>query len=318
VTGPGRHAHGTGRVPPVLLLVFNRPAPTLQVLSALRQAQPSRLYVAADGPRPDRPGDVDDCAEVRRIIRGVDWRCRVTTLYRKENLGCHPAVRGALDWFFQHEDEGIILEDDCLPSLSFFQYATELLARFRDDPRVMHVTGNCFQVPQPYGPASYHFSQVALVWGWATWRRAWQRFDASSRGWPALRDGKGFKKLFPQAAERRYWASHFDRLHARLLDNWDSQWLLSILLQGGFCATPAVNLVKNIGIGSAEATHTRGAIPFLQQFSAGELHFPLVHPTVVEVDHQADHSLYMNCFRHWEAGRHGWRARIRRVLGRSQ
>jgi len=122
-------------ISPVLFLIFNRPDTTTRVFEAIRAARPERLYVAADGPRMTREGEAERCAEARRIATAVDWPCEVKTLFRETNLGCRAAVSGAITWFFEHEEEGIILEDDCLPDPSFFPYCTELLAHYRDTGR---------------------------------------------------------------------------------------------------------------------------------------------------------------------------------------
>src|SRR5271169_304080 len=145
-------------------------------MEAIRRAQPPRLYVAADGPR-DRPGEPRRCEEVRRIATAVDWPCDVKTLFRDQNLGLRRAVASAIDWFFESEEEGIVLEDDCLPSLDFFRFCTELLERYRTDTRVMAICGSSYVNPGSNHTASYYFSYYADVWGWATWRRAWQLYD---------------------------------------------------------------------------------------------------------------------------------------------
>src|SRR4051812_29566436 len=163
---------------PVLFVIFNRPETTRQVFEAIRTAKPSRLYIAADGPRKNKPGEDQKCQEAREIVKAVDWDCEVKTLFSKENLNCGRGPATAFTWFFEHEEEGIILEDDCLPTQSFFRFCQELLERYRYDYRVMHIGGNNFlngwQRDQDY---SYYFSLSGHIWGWATWRRAWQMFD---------------------------------------------------------------------------------------------------------------------------------------------
>ena len=149
---------------PALFLVFNRPDTTARVFEALRAARPARLYVAADGPRPNREGEAARCDDVRRIATQVDWPCKVTTLFRDRNLGCRIGVSTAIDWFFEHEEEGIVLEDDCLPSTSFFPYCAELLARYRHDERVMCVSGDNFQLGREVTQYSYYFSRNIHCW----------------------------------------------------------------------------------------------------------------------------------------------------------
>src|SRR5690349_2048344 len=135
----------------ILFLVFNRPETTARVFEAIRAAQPPRLYVAADGPRASRIGESERCDLTRRIASAVDWPCDITTLFRAANLGCKNAVSSAISWFFEHEEEGVILEDDCLPDPSFFRYCDELLAHYRDDTRIGLISGNNFQFGKTHG-----------------------------------------------------------------------------------------------------------------------------------------------------------------------
>src|SRR5688572_20529443 len=163
---------------PVLFLIFNRPAVTKQVFEAIREMRPTRLYIAADGPRPAIPNELDNCRKAREAALAVDWECQVKTLFRDKNLGCGRGPSTAITWFFEHETEGIILEDDCMPSPSFFSYCAELLARYRDDTRIMHIAGTNLEKPQQRDQEhSYHFSNFTYCWGWATWRRAWKFHD---------------------------------------------------------------------------------------------------------------------------------------------
>ena len=168
---------------PVLFLIFNRPETTEIVFSVIRKAEPPRLYVAADGPRPDYPNDAESCEIVRAIATDVNWDCKVKTLFRDQNLGCKLAASKAIDWFFEQELEGIILEDDCLPDQSFFWFCQELLGKYRDDTRIMHIGGTNFQFGKERTKYSYYFSRYAHVWGWASWRRAWKFYDVEMKNW---------------------------------------------------------------------------------------------------------------------------------------
>ena len=243
--------------PATLFLVFNRPETTARVFEAIRQARPARLYVAADGPRADRLAEAERCAEVRHIATQVDWPCELHTLFRDSNLGCREAVSSAITWFFEHEPEGIILEDDCLPHPSFFPFCQDLLARYRDDPRIMCITGNNFQDDMNGWPHSYYYSIYNHCWGWASWRRAWAEYDAElARFEPAgaRRILRGLSRVpgFVQA-----WMNNFESVHRGAVDSWAYVWTWSCWTQGGLTCTPRVNLVSNIGFG-ADATHTTG------------------------------------------------------------
>lgn len=168
---------------PVLLIIFKRPDTTRQVLQAIRQVKPRQLFVAADGPRPDHPDEAEKCHQTRAVIEEVDWKCEVQTLFQQRNLGCGPGpVTGpvtAITWFFHNVEQGIILEDDCLPDLSFFRFCEELLDRYRYTEQIMHISGNNFLYGRKRGSASYYFSKYTHVWGWATWRRAWKYLTSS-------------------------------------------------------------------------------------------------------------------------------------------
>ena len=181
----------------VLLVIFNRPETTQVVFEAIRKAKPPRLYVAADGPRTEVPSDAKKCKEAREIINQVDWDCEVKTLFREKGLGCGLGPSSAFTWFFEHEEDGIILEDDCLPSQSFFWFCEELLERYRHDNRVMHIGGNNFlngwQKDRDY---SYYFSNSGHIWGWATWRRAWKLFDFNISLYEKLKGKNYFQNFF--------------------------------------------------------------------------------------------------------------------------
>jgi hypothetical protein len=279
---------------PVLLLVFNRPDTTRQVLDALRRVRPRYLYVAADGPRPHRPADAALCRQVRELVQqAVDWPCELRTLYQDVNLNCGVGPATALSWFFGHESEGIILEDDCLPSADFFAFCRELLARYRHDERVMHIGGNNFsreaRQPQAPGADSYYFSGQVNSWGWATWRRAWHLYDFHLQLWPELERRGQLRQLYPSALERRYWLPRFRALHAavRPPDIWDYQWHFAVAAHSGLAVVPAVNLVRNIGFGD-EATHTFDAADAHADVPTAALRWPLQHPPAVLRDRPRD------------------------------
>ncbi|RTQ48952.1 nucleotide-diphospho-sugar transferase [Hymenobacter gummosus] len=279
---------------PVLLLVFNRPDTTRQVLAALRRLRPARLYVAADGPRAHRPADAALCQQVRELVlAGVDWPCELRTRFSEVNLNCGLGPATAISWFFGHESEGIILEDDCLPTPAFFRFCAEMLSRYRHDTRVLHVGGNNFsreaQRPQPAGADSYYFSGQVNSWGWATWRRAWHLFDFHLGLWPELERRGQLRQLYPSALERRYWLPKFRALHTAPTppDIWDYQWHFAVAAHAGLCIVPAVNLVRNIGFGQ-DATHTLHAGDSFADVPTAELRWPLQHPPTVLRDRPRD------------------------------
>lgn len=171
---------------PILFIIFNRPETTKAVFHEIRKNQPFQLFVAADGPRREIFEDIENCRKVREIIQLIDWECNVQTLFRDENLGCKIAVSSAIDWFFSQVDEGIILEDDCLPDQSFFPFCQELLEKYRYDAKIMMIGGSNFQFNKNKFEYSYYFSRYFHIWGWASWKRAWQFYDVEMKAWPEI------------------------------------------------------------------------------------------------------------------------------------
>ena len=172
--------------PPVLLIIFNRPEHTRRALAAIRRVRPRSLLVVADGPR--SAAEATLCARTRDVISEVDWDCTVLRSYSEKNLGCGIRVHTGIDWAFSQFEDLIVLEDDCIPDPSFFSFCEQLLEYYRDDERVMHISGNNFQPDQPSTSYGYYFSKYTHAWGWATWRRAWKHFDWALEHWPELRN----------------------------------------------------------------------------------------------------------------------------------
>lgn len=240
---------------PILFLVFNRPEVTARVFEAIRAARPSRLFVAADGPRPDRDGEAARCEETRRIATSVDWPCEVKTLFRSENLGCGQGVSEAITWFFEHVAEGIILEDDCLPHPDFFPFCASMLARYRDDPRVLTISGDHFLPRTLNNEASHYFSKYVQIWGWATWRRTWQAYDFALTSVPEAEWHQIINRSCALPIESGYWLEVFRAMRAGAIDTWDFQLLFSCWKLDGIHVAPRHNLISNLGYGP-DATHT--------------------------------------------------------------
>jgi hypothetical protein len=244
---------------PILFLVFNRPEPTRQVFQAIREYQPSHLFVAADGPRPQASGEWRLCAETRAILKEVDWQCEVHTLFRDHNLGCGAAVSEAITWFFDQVEEGIILEDDCLPDSTFFSFCEEMLDRYRHHPEVGTVSGDNFlpralHMDQPYG-----FSKYVQIWGWATWRRFWKNYDFKLTGeWAEWE--KIVRRANPVQNQANYWLQIFNALRGGLIDTWDYQVMFSSWRHEYVHIFPGRNLITNLGYGG-DATHTNFQSP---------------------------------------------------------
>ncbi|MFD2146630.1 hypothetical protein [Mucilaginibacter antarcticus] len=277
----------------MLFIVFNRPETTIKVFAAIREARPTRLYIAADGPRPGNQSDIDNQKAVKEIVSKVDWACDVRTLYREHNLGCGKGPATAYDWFFEHEEEGIILEDDCLPDQSFFRYCQELLKKYRHDTKIMHIAGSNFQKgwksDEDY---SYYFSSYPHEWGWATWRRAWKLYDFDVKDYPELIKKDYFKGYFDSELEQKYRLSKIKNSYNNPNVNWwDYQWSFTLFSHSGLAIIPNTNMIENIGFG-ANATHTLSANDELKQNKAQPLEFPLKHPSFVIRDSKSDHRYF--------------------------
>jgi hypothetical protein len=241
---------------PVLLIIFNRPDTTQQVFDAIRLAEPRQLFVAADGPREGKNGEAEKCRRARGIVKQLDWDCEVKTLFQEKNLGCGLGPATAINWFFENVEEGIILEDDCLPHPDFFRFCEELLAHHRHNERIMEISGDNFQDGHKRGNASYYFSAYPHNWGWATWGRAWKHYNYG---------------LIPADEAKHVW---------------DRQWLISVARNNGLAIVPNVNLVSNIGSG-LDATHTTGVSKYAN-LPTESLAFPLVHPKINAPNRAAD------------------------------
>lgn len=264
---------------PVLLLVFNRLEHTRRVLKRLREVRPLRLYVHADGPRAHVHGEDEKVASVRALVQeAVDWPCAVQTFYREQNAGLRDGVYGALNWFFEQEEWGIVLEDDCWPDASFFPFCAELLERYRDDERIMHIGGsNLIDSRTKNLGVSYVFSRFSFVWGWASWRRAWQKMSPELDGLDDFTRAGTIRALVADPLAQGYMLEKFRVTQRRQNRSWGYAWFYSILKNNGLCIVPSVNLVQNVGVGEAGATNTTGKNE-AARLAAGRLEFPLQHP----------------------------------------
>lgn len=279
---------------PILLIGFNRPDFLRNQIEALSEVAPPVIYIAIDGPRATRPEEQTKCAETAKQIKKISWPCEIHTRIRKENLGCKFGPPDAISWFFSEVETGIILEDDCRPTPDFLRFASELLIRYKDDERVGMISGNNHYgfMSQPHD--SYRFSMNISIWGWASWRRAWELFD-------------GEPEHFREEAQQIFDATSLTKrgkhlgltFFAQVLSNqntWDTQWALSLLRHGMLSITPAVNLVANSGF-EVESTHTSGYHYDMPHFISTErLGFPLAHPADVSRDKTADRKHELRSF----------------------
>ncbi|MDO9551485.1 nucleotide-diphospho-sugar transferase [Rhodonellum sp.] len=282
---------------PVLLIIFNRPDHTQKVFDALKLIQPSNLYIAADGPRESNPLDLDRCKQTREIIKQIDWSCQLKTLFRDENLGCGKGPSDSISWLFSHEEYGIILEDDCVPDRSFFFFCDELLKKYKDDSRIMHIAGTnhnpTFVRDHDY---SYFFSQIGHMWGWATWGRAWKLFDYEMKRFNEVGVKNYFNDLYPNYLIRKYMIRKFSETYTgKIKGVWDYQWEFTRLINSGLTIMPKNNLVSNIGFG-ADATHTFSDNNNFSETRVQKLNFPLNHPPFIIKDRESERKHFYRMF----------------------
>lgn len=274
---------------PILFLVFNRIATTKKVFKSISNAKPPRLYIASDGPRLNRSDDDINVKAVRDFInQNINWDCEVKYLYRDNNLGCKEAVSEAITWFFDNEEQGIILEDDCLPSDSFYLYCQELLNKYKHHDDVYVISGDGRSTNRFKISGDYAFIKYPLIWGWASWSRVWKNYDKNIADWPDNKETLP-SKISNNYPTRVFWLDTFNKMYSKSIDTWDYQFSYLVLKNSAKCIIPAKNLISNIGFGS-DATHTKDKFSTSANVISYEISFPL------KEDISAKDSDYLNNF----------------------
>lgn len=279
---------------PVALFIFNRPETTRRVLDAIRPVKPAVMYVIADGPRVGNMNDNAQCAAARALIDAIDWDCTVHKQYAENNLGIRRSVESGLDWVFAREDSAIVLEDDCLPHPTFFHFCAELLERYRTDDRIFTISGTDLMGGKYSSLYSYRFSRYPVIWGWATWRRAWQFYDTDMRAWLRSMQSNWLEGYLGDERAAQYWAYLFNAEYIAHTD-WDYAWTFAAWQHDGLSIHPNVNLISNIGFG-ADATHTFNPNDRNANRPLQAIPFPLSHPTSTSRDVDADCLLEADIF----------------------
>lgn len=274
---------------PVLLLAFNRPQLTIQVLNSIAGYAPPALYVALDGPRAERTDDEQHSTQIKHIV--AEWEAanpatRVHRLFRESNLGCGRGVSSAISWFFENEPMGIVLEDDCLPNRSFFHFCQEMLHRYANEERVMHIGGSNHLHNAVPMESTYYFSNYPQIWGWAGWRRAWSKYSFEM---PEL------ERLFGLPAFKRYYKEDIFRMTASgQLNTWDIQWIYTFLLNNGLSVLTKYNFIRNIGFDSSGGTHYNDK-PSWYNDTVTEAD-ELIAPLYMESNLAADDYVFRTCY----------------------
>lgn len=266
---------------PVLLIVFNRPHKAIQVFEKIRQVRPPKLFIVADGPRPNRPGEEELVRQCRAIKDLVDWDCDLKFNFAETNMGCRDRIASGITWVFEHVDELIILEDDCVPNLTFFRFCQELLEKYRDDNRIFSIGGYNYDHCEPFDE-SYAFSKVFAEWGWATWKRAWKFFDITMSQWPVFKQDRYFKNVLANYGHTNKdvnWSNDFQFAYDNIYNSWALRFSVNSLANHGLHITPKVNLVRNTGF---ESGGQHQQVPYLWNLYMDEaLDFPLVYPDII-------------------------------------
>lgn len=278
---------------PVLFLVFNRPDVTRLTWENIKKVKPKRLYVVADGPRENRKDENELCLKVREMFKSeIDWECDYFFDFRTKNMGCKLGVSRAISWFFQNEESGIILEDDCLPTASFFKFCDELLPLYKDDDRIMQISGSNFLSSKKYHPnknqLTYYISTINDIWGWATWRRAWNKYDIQLNNYDLFKKNKLLKNYY-QNSEIYKWINQYIESSALPESKvWSTQWVYYMIVNSGYTIAPSSNLVQNIGM-LGEGTNTADSFLQYQDHIGVEIEpFILQHPNEFKIRYDLD------------------------------
>ena len=276
---------------PVLLMAYNRPDHTARVWAAMREARPRRLWLSQDGPKPNDSSDREKCSRVREIIEEVDWPCEVQRFYREDNAGCGKAVSSAIGWFLDEAGEGIILEDDVLPNLTFFRFCELALEFYRDESDIATVSGFTALPPRLQETLSrsgegepllnVYLSKHFSMWGWATWRDRWEGYVLN----PEEKRLAEFERLIPEISRNSLQEiSHRKVLESlQYIDTWDFQFEFHSWLHGRKHLAPTSSLTSNIGY-DEEATHTKHESVYSDTDVTPHDHVVLTRPVVQEPD----------------------------------
>lgn len=272
---------------PILFLTFNRLDTTKRVFEVIKEVRPQRLYIASDGPRESVAGESFKVKMVRDyLVANIDWGCDVRVLFKDKNLGCKVAVSDSIDWFFKNEERGIILEDDCLPDKSFFQFCEELLERYENNEEISVISGNNIN-KEKIGDFDYYFSKIPRVWGWATWRKKWEKYDLAMSNFTSFKERCLVKEIWSNKNVQEYWLDILNEVYENKIDTWDYQLTFSLFVNKCFSICPNDNLVSNIGFGK-EFTNTALVDKRVSGIETKRMFFPINHPEKIEYFEQND------------------------------
>jgi len=280
---------------PILFIIFNRPDVTQKVFNEIKRIKPKKLYVSADGPRIGNDEDIINCKMTREIIRDINWDCKLSTRFLKNNLGCGLAVSSSISWVFEKEASVIILEDDCLPSKSFFYYCQELLEKYKYSDKIWMISGNNYNEEFDFNN-SYVFSAIGHhIWGWATWKRAWAKMDITKKYYYDIIKKTNIYDLYTDQKHGVFFDKLFSNFYNKdnVTHTWDYQWNFIISTNRGLTAVPRKNLVSNIGL---LGIHTNSKHSFHNRKISENFHISN-HPDEINQDLEYDQFHFNN---HWK------------------
>tara|TARA_X000000950_G_C13859478_1_gene638087 strand:- start:491 stop:1447 length:957 start_codon:yes stop_codon:yes gene_type:complete len=280
---------------PLLILLYNRPNVTKTLFNKIKKMKPSTIYIAADGPRANDPVDSELCNRVRNIFSKINWNCKIYRKYNKKNFGCKNSITKSIDWFFKREKYGIILEDDCIPSLDFFWITGILLKKYENNNKIFCISGSNYTKNFKNDNNSYYFSKYPHCWGWATWRRAWRKNDPYIKFWPKFKNTLDWKSINNSITENRYWNKIFDRCYKGKFNSWAYPWTLSVWKNKGLTIIPKENLVKNIGYGTNSTNSFFRDIGDI--YKTKKIQRTIKHPKLIRPDVKKDNFVFNNHYR---------------------
>lgn len=272
---------------PILFVIYDRSDTARQVFNVIKQVKPENLFISSDGPANRYKEESENVLNLRKeILEGINWKCNVRTRFGGHNTGPRNWISSSITWFFENAEEGIVLEHDCLPGTSFFYYCENLLQRYKSNPRIMHISGSSFVFGKKEFRKSYFFSKYCNIWGWASWKRAWEKYDIAMTGWEQFRNENKLDNILETNIERDYWRHIFDRAKKGLFNTWDYQWFYNVWNNNGISICPAANLVSNIGFGKG-AVNTNYSNTVVSNLERHEIK-KIKHPYRIKIDEEAD------------------------------
>lgn len=279
---------------PILILSYNRPNLFKKSFKAVLKIKPKKIYVANDGPK-NNLEDIKRVNEIRKFINRINTKTLIKKKFNQSNLGCKKNNVEAINWFFKNEKNGIIIEDDCIPKINFFWFASKMLKKYRYNKKIYCISGSNFQEKR-IDKFTYYFSKYNHCWGWATWKNRWIKNDSDIKFWPKYKKSSTWKNFHKNIIEKKYWQKIFDKCYEKKIDSWAYPWTLSVWKKKGLTVTPNFNLVKNIGYGP-NSTNSKFNFEPIKYKNKTKFKKYFLHPKKILVNTYADEYVFNNHFK---------------------